>query len=388
MDSLMIKYPLFKVHVNDKIAIENLSSVFRSGFINEGEQVVELENELCAFLGVNQLTLVNSCTSAISMALRIIGVGQGDEVISTAMTCVATNTPIINMNGTIVWSDIDPNTGMLCPSDVEKLISPKTKAIIVVDWAGTPANLSAFRELSERYSIPIIQDAAHAFGATYEGKPISDFAQFTCLSFQAIKHFTTGDGGALICQSPADHQLARKLKWFGYDRDAVKDKKGEWKGQKWDADILAEEVGYKFNMNNMAAAVGLANLPSMTRVLDKHRKNASAYEKFFRDHPKITLLSCDPAAVSSHWVYTLRLEIDEIQRDLILDALNSAGIGAGLVHLPNNTYSAFREFDKSLPNTKLFSRSQISLPCGWWLSESDVSLIARTLIAELDTFDV
>ena len=383
----MIDYPLFKVHIDQKVALQNLSSVFNSGFINEGEQVVELERALSDFLGVSQLTLVNSCTSAISLALRIIGVGVGDEVITTAMTCVATNTPIINSGATLVWSDIDPETGMLSTDNVESLITPKTKAIILVDWAGTPANLKAFQQLSEKYSVPIIQDAAHAFGATYKGRPVSNFSAFTCLSFQAIKHFTTGDGGALICESSSDHQLARKLKWFGYDRDAVKDKKGEWKGQKWDADILEEEVGYKFNMNNMAAAVGLANLPSMPSVLSKHRKNAATYEKLLFDHPRIKLLTRDSNSISSHWVYTLRLKVSESERDAVLDALNSAGIGAGLVHLPNNTYSAFKKFDKSLPNTKLFSASQISLPCGWWLDDSQIYFIAERLIAELKSID-
>ena len=383
----MIDYPLFKVHINQEVAVQNLSSVFNSGFINEGEQVVELERALSNFLGVSQLTLVNSCTSAISLALRIIGVGAGDEVITTAMTCVATNTPIVNSGATLIWSDIDPETGMLSAENVESLITQKTKAIILVDWAGTPANLKAFQELSDKYSIPIIQDAAHAFGATYEGRPISDFSAFTCLSFQAIKHFTTGDGGALICGSSSDHQLARKLKWFGYDRDAVKDKKGEWKGQKWDADIMEEEVGYKFNMNNMAAAVGLANLPLMPSVLGKHRKNAATYEKVLFDHPRIKLLTRDSTAISSYWVYTLRLEVSERERDAILDALNSAGIGAGLVHLPNNSYSAFKKFDKSLPNTKIFSASQISLPCGWWLDESQIIFIAERLIAELKSIN-
>jgi dTDP-4-amino-4,6-dideoxygalactose transaminase len=258
--------------------------------MNEGEQVIELERELASFLMVDNLTLVNSCTSALTIALRIIGVGEGDEVISTAMTCVATNTPIVNAGACLVWADIDPNTGMISIADVEALITSKTKAIMIVDWAGSPADLKGFQLLSQKYSIPIIQDAAHAFGAKFDGKPISDYTDFTCFSFQAIKHFTTGDGGALICRKPEDHLLARKLKWFGYDRDTVKDSKGEWKGQKWDADILADEVGYKFNLNNMAAAVGLANLPKMESVLNKHRRNAVQLSSLLESHPKIKLL--------------------------------------------------------------------------------------------------
>jgi dTDP-4-amino-4,6-dideoxygalactose transaminase len=366
-------------------ALANLQEVFSSGFINEGEQVIQLESELSSFLGVSNLTLLNSCTSALTTALRIIGVGEGDEVISPAMTCVATNTPIVNSGATLVWADIDPDTGNISTDDVEALITAKTKAIMIVDWAGTPADLEGIGKISKKYSIPVIQDAAHAFGAKFKGRPISDFADFTCFSFQAIKHFTTGDGGALICRRPEDHALAKKLKWFGYDRDSVKDAKGEWKGQKWDADILAEEVGYKFNLNNMSAAVGLANLPKMQSVLDKHRQNAKQFEKLLGGHPKIKLLRIPNSAESSYWVFTLRLQVQEMRRDAIMANLNEKGIGAGLVHLPNDRYSAFKKFHRELKNTKLFSSTQISLPCGWWLENLDIDFIAHSLLEELDS---
>jgi len=382
-----LKYPLYKVHLESERALENLREVFSSGFINEGEQVIQLERDLSSFLMIQNLTLVNSCTSALTMALRIIGVGPGDEVITTAMTCIATNTPIVNAGATLVWADIDADTGMISIDDVEALITPRTKALMIVDWAGSPADLKGFDLLSQKYSIPVIQDAAHAFGAKYDGKPISDYADFTCLSFQAIKHFTTGDGGALICSKPEDYILAKKLKWFGYDRDSVKDSKGEWKGQKWDADILADEVGYKFNLNNMAAAVGLANLPKMQGILDKHRQNAVQLSSLLDNHPKIKLLKTYEGAESSYWVYTLRLQIEEQRRDLIMANLNEKGIGAGLVHLPNDRYSAFYKFKRKLVNTELFSSTQISLPCGWWLSSSDIDFIAKSLIDELNSED-
>lgn len=379
-----MKYPLFKVHVNAEVALSNIESVLASGFLNEGEQVIELEQKLSDFLNIDHLTLVNSGTSAITLALRIIGVKNGDEVITTAMTCIATNTPIVNSGATIVWADIDSDTGMISASDVEKKITSRTKAIIIVDWAGTPADLIAFEDISRKFSIPIIQDAAHAFGAKYDGQPVSQFADFTCFSFQAIKHFTTGDGGALVCRNKEDFALARKLKWFGYDRDAVKDSKGEWKGQKWNADIIENEVGYKFNMNNLDAAIGLANLSKMPGVLDFHRNNAKQLAALLSNHPKIKLLDQDVRSESSFWVYTLRLNLTEQQRDLVLERLNENGIGAGLVHLPNDIYSAFDRFKVELVQTRIFASTQISLPCGWWLDSADIQVIAQALVKELD----
>lgn len=382
-----MRFPLFKVRLNKEQALEYLEEVFDSGYINEGEQVIALERKLSNVLMVDNLTLVNSCTSALTIALKIIGVGKGDEVISTAMTCVATNTVILNSGAKIVWADIDLNTGMISARDVEQKITSKTKAIMVVNWAGSPCDLDSFERISLKHNIPVIQDAAHSFGALYKSRPISDFTDFTCFSFQAIKHFTTGDGGAIVCRSAIDASLARKLKWFGYDREVVKDSKGEWKGQKWDADIMPEEVGFKFNMNNMSAAVGLANISGIEKTLATHRNNAKVIRERIQGHNKVALLESTYDSLSSFWVYTIRLRTTENERDKVLANLNGRGIGAGLVHLPNNRYSAFKDSDIKLPNTDLFSRTQISLPCGWWLTSSDALEIAEALLEELNNLD-
>ena len=378
------KYPLFRVRTNSTLALKNIEEVFDSGYINEGVQVAQLENELKSFLGINNLTLVNSGTSALTIALRVAGVTADSEVISTSMTCIATNTPIVNLGAKIVWADIDKNTGMIDAKDVERKITNKTKAIMIVDWAGSTPNLTEFEELSKSTGIPIIQDAAHAFGAKYGKKSIAEFADFTCFSFQAIKHFTTGDGGALYCKNEKDLKLVRKLKWFGYNRDVVKDEKGEWRGQNWDADVLINEIGYKFNMNNYVAALGLANLNGLQDSLKSHQRNAETLHKILKNHPKIELLKKEPDCESVYWVYTIRLKASKEKRDYILQKLNEIGIAAGLVHLPNHEYSAFSEFATQLPETEAFSESQISLPCGWWLSEKDCIFIANKLMNLLD----
>lgn len=380
----MLKYPLFKVRVNSQQALNNIAEVFASGYINEGEYVTKLESELKAYLKVKNLTLVNSGTSALTLALRIIGIDKGDEVITTAMTCVATNTAILNSGAKIVWADLDIDSGMISAIDVERKITNKTKAIMVVNWAGTPCDLARFDSISKRYGIPVIQDAAHSFGANFQSRSITDFTDFTCYSFQAIKHFTTGDGGAIVCRSESEAFLARKLKWFGYDRDSVKDAKGDWRGQKWDADIEYGEVGYKFNMNNLAAAVGLANISEIHNVLQQHRENALHLREIIKSHNRVILIDSEIDRDSSYWVYTLRLKSSEQQRNQVLISLNSRGIGAGVVHLPNYLYSAFKEFNTDLPNNELFSKTQLSLPCGWWLDKNDIEFIAIEFLKALD----
>lgn len=366
-----MKYPLFKVHMPVEEVLTGIRGVLESGFVNEGEQVSEFHRALTSFLDVENLVLTNSCTSALTVAMQIAGVGPGTEVISTAMTCVATNTPIVNLGAKIVWADVFADSGSINPTDIEKKITDKTRAIVFVNWAGTPCDLEAIAAIGKKYQVPVIQDAAHAFGALWNGRPISDFSDFTCLSFQAIKHLSSGDGGALICKNSEDFVLARKLKWFGYDRDSLKDEKGEWKGQRWSADIRPGEVGFKFNMNNISAAIGLAQMNHIQGLLDAHRRNAGIYDKAFADFPHIRALNIPANATSSFWVYTCLFQGKEAMRDELIEALNREGIAAGLVHLPNDIYSAFGEFNAELPGTKAFSASQISLPCGWWLSEED-----------------
>lgn len=360
--------------------LKQIQLVLQSGFVNEGQQVTEFKEALIAYLGVENLLLTNSCTSALTLAYVLSGVRDGDEVITSPMTCVASNTPINNLGGKIVWADILPNTGGIDPLDVERKITQKTKAISFVNWAGTPSNLEALKHIGNKYNIPLIQDGAHSFGAKWNNKPISDYADFTCFSFQAIKHLSTGDGGALICKNQDKFKLANKLKWFGYDRDAVKDSKGEWKGQRWQADIKKNEVGYKFNMNNITASIGLSQMPYISEILNSHRRNAEIYSELLSSSKFIELTNIPTKALSSYWVYTCFVNSSEEKRDLIIELLNKEGIAAGLVHIPNDNYSAFSDFKVDLPGTRSFSSRQISIPCGWWLSPEDCKEIAKRIL--------
>ncbi len=372
----MKTYPLFKVHVPVDQALSNIKDVFSSGFINEGAQVTKLTTELQRVLGSNRLILLNSCTSALTLALHLSGIRPGDEIISTPMTCVASNTPIVAAGARIVWADINPNTGMIDPLDVIKKMTNRTKAVMAVAWAGTPPELEALKSICAAQGVKLILDAAHAFVANYQGVPIHEWADYTCYSFQAIKHFTTGDGGALICANDADYRRSKSLKWFGLDRDHAKDEKGDWKGQQWDIDIV--ETGYKFNMNNVAAAIGLSQLDHIHDIMGFHRHRGDVYDNLFTGNHCVDPLERPLGGEPSFWVYTMRVNRNSrLTRDELLKALNAEGIMAGVVHVPNDDYTAFREFKSDLPGVREFSSSQFSLPCGWWLSVADVHHIAR-----------
>jgi dTDP-4-amino-4,6-dideoxygalactose transaminase len=293
------------------------------------------------------------------------------------MTCVASNTPISNLGAKIIWCDIDYETGNIDPKKIESLITKKTKVILCVNWAGLPCDLEILQSICKKHNIKLIQDAAHSFGAKYNNNHVCHYADYTCYSFQAIKHITTGDGGALICKSEDDFERAKKLKWFGIDREATKDEKGEWKGQRWEVDI--HEAGYKFHMNNISAAIGLSQIPHADKLIQSHIKNAEKYYELLQNNPYIKPLKHLKNTIPTYWVYTVILD-KNINRDYILEKLNAKNIAAGLVHIPCHGYNCFSESLVELPNTKYFHNHQISLPCGWWLNEDDITFITNTLI--------
>ena len=376
-----MKYPMFKVHIDTEKALEQIEPVLNSGFVNEGEQVTELTNYFKKRFKHEQTIALNCCTSALTLALKLSGVGPGDEVIATSMTCVASNTPIHTFGAKVVWADIDHQTGNINPYEIEDLITPLTKAVLCVNWSGLPCDLEQVYDICNKHNIMFIQDAAHSIGATYKGKEIHEFADYTCYSLQAIKHITTGDGGLLVVNTnKEDFQRAKALKWFGIDRDATKDEKGEWKGQRWEIDVV--EAGFKFHMNNITAAIGLSQIPHMDKIIQAHIDRGLLYEELFSEHKDINGLHYPADSVPSFWVYTLILS-EHLDRDKIIQELNDEGINAGLVHTPNHYYSCFKDSMVDLPETDYFHKHQISLPCGWWLSKDDVKFIAERLISKI-----
>ncbi len=377
----MKNYPLFKVHLETEDVLSRLREVFNSGIINEGKQVTELTERLCANLETENLVLVNSCTSAIAMALKLSGVEPGDEVISTSMTCVATNSVISWLGAKVVWSDIDSQTGNLDPNLIQDKITNKTKAIICVDWSGIPCKLKELQEVCRKNGVKLIQDAAHAFGSLYEGKAVCHYADYTCYSFQAIKHFTTGDGGAIVCLDDADVPRARAMKWYGFDRKTLKDKEGNWKGRRWNVDI--EEIGTKFNMNNISAVMGISNLEHADKIVNQHKSNGAMYNKLLEGNKEIIPLKVEKNMDPAYWIYTVVLS-ENIDREKLIEELKLKGVHTDTVHVPNHPYDCFSESFCKLPQTDFFGSRQLCLPCGWWLDEQDIKNIYNILVETVE----
>jgi perosamine synthetase len=206
--------PLFKVHMPKEVD-KPLLEVLHSGYITQGEKVEQFEKKFADMMQYKHVVSVNSGTSALTLALRLAGVGYGDEVVTTPMTCTATNLPILSLGAKPVFADVDSETGLIDPASVLTKITKKTKAIMAVDWGGSPVDVRALMDIGRRYDLRVIVDAAHAIGTHHNGE-----ADFVCYSLQAIKHITTVDGGVLACKSPDAYHRGKVLRWFGIDREA------------------------------------------------------------------------------------------------------------------------------------------------------------------------
>ncbi len=359
--------PLFKVFLPESV-MEPLRKVLLSGYIGEGPQVEEFERQLGSWFDNNNVLALNNGTAALQLALRLANVGYGDEVISTAMTCSATNEPILALGAKVVWADIDPWTGNIDPKDVDRKITPKTKAIMCVHWGGYPCDLDELNAVAAEHGIKLIEDACHAFGSTYHGKLIGSHSDFACFSFQAIKEITTVDGGALVCKSRADRERGRLLRWYGIDR------KSKRKDLRCEADIV--EYGYKFHMNDVTAAIGLEQLKYVGKTIEKHRANAKRYNEAFKNLKAVRPLSYKSDRSSVYWLYTMRVK----DRQKFMEYMKRAGITVSQVHARNDNHTMFKDSKVNLPGVDEFTSEQVSIPAGWWLTDEDlVKIIDATV---------
>ena len=357
---------LFKVHTPPNIE-RVLGEVFNSGFITEGEFSDRFERNFGNYISNPNTCLVNSCTSALTLAYRMANLGPGDEIIVTPLTCMATNEPAHLMGAKLVWADIDPHTGNIDPDDVRKKITSKTKMISAVHWAGQPFEIDEINSIAAENGIKVVEDAAHATGASYKGVPIGSHSDYVCFSFQAIKHLTTADGGAITCKTSEEANRVRKLRWFGLDR--------KYPHSKWTQDI--PESGYKFHMNNLNAAIGLEQMKHIHSIVDKHKKNSSFYDRNITNK-KITKMRKDNNSESACWIYTLRVKDRyDFQRYLL-----NRGIQSDPVHVRNDKYSVFKRFsppDGSLPGVDEFCSEHICIPVGWWLTNEELQYITEVI---------
>jgi perosamine synthetase len=358
--------PLFKVFMPPE-ASGMVSETLTSGFLAEGAKVAAFSSAIASFIGNPWVVPVNSCTTALTIAFKLAGVDLGTEVISTPLTCVAGNEPIRMLGARPVWADVDRTTGMVTAETIEPLITSMTRAIYILHKEGAPAEVENIYDLARTHGIRVVEDAAHAFGAKRRNDRIGSIGDFVCFSFQAIKHITTGDGGALLCSNEEDFLRAKKAKWFGIDRDAREGR------DVWREDIT--DWGFKGNMNDIAGTLGLAQIKHIDWVLDRFHLNGRRYDSLLQNIAGVQTLRRDPQDFQTYWGYTILVD----KRDAVIAALAAEGIASSQIHVRNDYYSMFGADQRNLPNTDWFDARELSIPCGWWVDEEDQAKIIDVL---------
>ncbi len=384
---------LFKVHMASTAA-EEVAKVLNSGYVGQGPKVDQFEKDLQDFLYVDKLVTLNSGTSGLHLALHLLkkprksnqifhgvastedfwpGLQPGDEILATALTCTASNWPILAHGLKIKWVDIDPTTLNMDLDDLERKITPTTKAIILVHWGGYPNDLDKIKQIQQKaYQIygfkpAVIEDGAHSFGSKYKGKYLGNHGNMVMYSFQAIKHITSVDGGLLTLPHQELYKRAKLLRWYGIDRDSNR------KDFRCEADI--EEWGYKFHMNDVCAAVGIENLKHANTIIQKHQENAAYYDENLKNIPGVTLLKREEGCESAFWIYSLLVE----DRDGFMNHMKNCNIVVSQVHERNDKHSCVREYKSSLPALDRTISKVVSIPVGWWVSAEDREYIVSCI---------
>ena len=364
--------------------IQAVTDVMRSDWLTTGAQTKRFEADFAHFVEAPHAVALNSCTAALHLALLAAGVGPGDEVITTPLTFCATVNTILHVGATPVLADIDPVTLCLDPHAAEAKITPRTKAIVPVHYAGHPAEMDAFLALASRHGLAIIEDAAHAVGTSYRGRKVGAIGDYTAFSFYATKNLTTAEGGMLTTADPEAADRIRVMGLHGISRDAWKryTAAGSWYYE-------VETAGFKYNMTDMAAALGLAQLARFDAMQAVRCGYVARYNQAFAAEPAIQL---PPAADSARgdvhaWhLYAIRLnpEAVTIDRDALIEELKLAGVGTSVHFIPITHHPFYqRTLGVTPADTPIASDTYsriLSLPLYPKLTPDDVErVIAQTM---------
>ncbi len=364
--------PLFKVFVAPEAKTLVEQTLF-SGYLAQGPKVDAFEQLLKQHFGNERICTVNSCTSAIHLALHLIkrehGLADGAEVISSPLTCAATNFPVVANRLAIRWADVDPRTLNIDLADVERKLTAQTRILLFVHWGGCPIDYARLADVKAGYrrrfgqELIVVEDCAHAWESSYRGQRVGAVQDnFACFSFQAIKALTTSDGGLLIAPSDALCRAARLARWFGLDRDNKLDFRSGQDIAHW---------GFKFHLNDVAASIGLANYPHVRSLVARHQENARLYYEQLSGVPGLSLLERQEGFDSSYWLFTVLVR----DRPAFVRAMENRKIQVNQVHMRNDKYTALAEFKAELPQMDRIADEMICIPVGWWIGDAECQQI-------------
>jgi dTDP-4-amino-4,6-dideoxygalactose transaminase len=362
----------------EQAEIDEVTSVMKSGWLGTGPRVAQFEHDFAAFKGVPNAVALNSCTAALHLSILAAGIKRGDEVITTPMTFCATVNAILHAGGTPILADIDPHTLNIDPDQVESKITSRTRAILPVHFAGRPCDMDRLCEISERHHLKLIEDCAHAIETEYKGRKSGTFGDFGCFSFYVTKNIVTGEGGMVLTRNEEDAARIKILGLHGMSKDA-------WKrfGDSGYKHYQVVECGFKYNMMDLQAAIGIHQLQRINAYWDRRQEIWRRYNEAFADLP--IGLPAEPEPDTRHGFHLYTILIDEsktgIARDAFLSEMSARNIGVGVHYLSVTEHPYYHQAlgwkPEDCPQATRIGRETVSLPFSAKLTDDDVEDVIR-----------
>ena len=360
----------------DDLEFKEIEETLRSGWVTTGPKTKQFEAEFGAAVGAKHAVAVNSCTAAMHLALEAIGLKRGDEVITTPYTFAATAEVIRYFDARPILVDVEPRTLNINPALIEGAITDRTKAVMPVHVAGLPVDLDAVHAVAARHGLPVIEDAAHAFPSRYKGRMIGALSEVTCFSFYATKTITTGEGGMICTDNDAWADRCRIMSLHGISRDAWKRYTAEGS---WYYEITAP--GYKYNMTDVAAAMGLVQLRKAEAMFQRRVSIKERYHRAFRQLPELQVPSDRGDSQHAWHLYMLRLNLDRlrIDRARFMEEIKKRNIGASVHFIPLHVHPYYRDTygyrPEDCPTAYSEYLREVSLPAFSKMSPEDVQSV-------------
>jgi dTDP-4-amino-4,6-dideoxygalactose transaminase len=380
------RFLVFGAPVIEDAEIQEVVATLKSGWLGTGPKVAEFERRFAEYTGAANAAAVSSCTAALHLSLLASGVGPGDEVITSALTFCATVNAIIHAGATPVLADVDPATMNIDPCEVERKVTPRTRALVPVHFAGRSCEMRALMALAERHHLKVIEDCAHAIETEYRGQKAGTFGDFGCFSFYVTKNIVTGEGGMVLAKREEDIARIKVLGLHGMSKDA-------WKrfGDDGYKHYQVVECGFKYNMMDLQAAIGLHQLARIEAQWRRRREIWHYYNRELAPLPVVLPSAPSPETRHAHHLYTILVDEERagIGRDDFLDGMNAHNIGVGVHYLsiPEHPYyqQRFGWQPEDFPNAFRIGRQTVSLPLSGGLSPQDCLDVASATRTALES---
>ena len=358
--------------------IEAVVRTLSSDYLTTGPEIAAFEGDLAAATGASQAAVLNSGTSALHAAYAAIGVGPGNEIVTSPLTFAATGNAALYLGARPVFVDIDPSTGLIDPALVEDAITSRTRAIVAIDYAGQPADYDALRRIAEAHELPLVADAAHSLGATDRGRPVGTLADVTALSFHPVKLITTGEGGAVLTDDPDVHSRVTRFRSHGmvHELSRLGRDEGPWY-------MEMQGLGFNYRMTDIQCALGRSQLQKLPRFLARRRSIADMYDKDLSTVAGLNLPTRREGADSAWHLYVVRVS-NSSRRRLFFEALRRREIGVQVHYLPIYRHPYYQELGYAeglCPQAEDFYSRAVSLPIFPGLTDSDIARVVETVAA-------